>query len=151
MADVRFYTLNTAGGTARLRQACLLTEQAYLAGERVLVWLNGSSQLSQFDQLLWTFGDRAFVPHEPLAAEPRQCVAPVQLYAGAALEPRIVEGGFDTLVNLRDTAVAEALRFGRVIEVIDAEPACRDAGRTRFRFYRDAGATPQHMAVDDND
>jgi DNA polymerase IIIc chi subunit len=111
------------------------------------VWLQDEAQLTRFDQLLWSFGDRAFVPHEPLARDPRQCEAPVQLHDGATLDARILGAGFATLVNLRDAPAAEALRFGRVIEVIDGEATCRHAGRARFRFYREAGANPQHVAV----
>jgi DNA polymerase-3 subunit chi len=151
MAQIRFYTLDAPGGTARLRHACRLTEQAYLAGQRVLVWLEHEQQLTQFDQLLWTFGDRAFVPHEPLASNPRQCEAPVQLHDGPALDPRVLDGGFDTLVNLRAAPSADALRFPQVIEVLDGDGDCRDAGRARFRFYRDAGASPEHVAVTDNE
>lgn len=147
MAQIRFYTLNATGGTNRLRHACMLTEQAYLAGERVLVWLDDASQLEQFDQLLWTFSDRAFVPHEPLATDPAAAEAPVQLHEGPVLDARILAGGFNTLLNLRTAAAAEALRFERVIEVIDADPATREAGRTRFRFYREAGASPEHVEV----
>lgn len=150
MAEIRFHTLNASGGATRLRHACTLTEQAYLAGERVLVWLEDATQLAQFDQLLWTFGDRAFVPHEPLAADPANCDAPVQLHEGAVLDARVLEGGFTTLVNLRDAPAAEALRFPRVIEVIDGDAHCRDAGRARFRFYREAGVTPQHVEVSAN-
>jgi hypothetical protein len=31
--------------------------------------------------------------------------------------------------------------------VVDAEPACRNAGRARFRWYREQGLTPQHIEV----
>src|SRR5690606_37980607 len=147
MAQIRFYTLNAQGGTGRLRHACLLTEQAFLAGERVLVWLDDAAQMEQFDQLLWTFSDRAFVPHEPLADEPAASDAPVQMHAGAVLDGRILAGGFQTLVNLHTVPAIEALRFERVLEVIDADPATRDAGRARFRFYREAGASPEHVEV----
>ena len=146
MAEVRFYTLSDAGGPARLRKACALTEQAFLAGERVLVWLEDAAALERFDNLLWAFGDRSFVPHEPLAADPAACEAPVQLHAGASL-PAAAPGDFTTLVMLREQAAVEALQFGTVIEVVDAEPACRAAGRARFRFYREHGATPQHSEV----
>jgi DNA polymerase-3 subunit chi len=151
MADIRFHTLNAAGGSARFRHACQLTEQAYLAGERVLVWLESAADLAQFDQLLWTFGERAFVPHEPLAAQPQQAEAPVQLHDGAMLDERILAGGFTTLINLRVSPAAEALRFERIIEVIDGDPVCRNDGRARFRFYREAGASPQHIAVTDHE
>jgi DNA polymerase-3 subunit chi len=151
MADIRFYTLSASGGATRLRHACTLTEQAYLAGERVLVWLDDAAQLSQFDQLLWTFNDRAFVPHEPLAADPASGEAPVQLHHGATLDSSVAASGFTTLVNLHDAPSAEVLRFPRVIEVIDGDARCRDAGRVRFRFYREAGATPQHVEVSAHD
>jgi len=142
---VRFYTLAEAGGSARLRQACMLTEQAYLAGERVLVWLDSPDEMARFDELLWTFGDRSFVPHEPLQADPAACEAAVQLHAGPL--PQQAIGAFQTLVALRAQPAGESLRFASVIEVIDAEPECRNAGRTRFRWYREHGATPQHVEV----
>jgi DNA polymerase-3 subunit chi len=145
MTDIRFYTVNGTGGSARQRQACLLVEQAYLAGERVLVWLGDTDEMARFDDLLWSFGERAFVPHEPLAADPAACEAPVQLHAGAL--PAGTAAAFGTLVSLRDTAAPEMLGFARIIEVIDAEPACRSAGRSRFRWYREQGATPRHIEV----
>jgi DNA polymerase-3 subunit chi len=146
MAEIQFHTLSVAGGTHRYRHACRLIEQAYLDGQRVLVWLE-PGELAQLDQLLWTFGDRAFVPHEPLAPEPRASDSPVQLHDGETLGTFVLEGGFHTLVNLRAQPAAEVLRFASVIEVIDADPAVRDAGRARFRFYREAGSNPRHVAV----
>lgn len=145
--EIRFYTLNDSSGTARLRHACTLAEQAYLAGERVLVWLDGAEAQARFDDLLWTFGDRAFVPHEPLAADPASAEVPVQLHGGATLDEKALQAGFTTLLVLRDEPREEALRFPKVIEVVDAEPGCRNAGRARFRFYRERGSTPQHIEV----
>jgi DNA polymerase III subunit chi len=142
---IRFYTLSDAAGSARLRQACVLTEQAYLAGQRVLVWLEDAPAQARFDDLLWSFGERSFVPHEPLAADPATAQAPVQLHSGALAEG--MAGAFDTLVMLRAEAVPEVLRFTEVIEVLDADPACRNAGRARFRWYREQGAAPQHIEV----
>jgi len=144
-AVISFYTLNEAGGSARLRQVCALTEQAYLAGERVLVWLDGADEQARFDDLLWSFGERSFVPHEPLAANPAASEAPVQLHAGAL--PDDAAAAFGTLVMLRAEPDPATLRFARVIEVVDAEPACRNAGRARFRWYREQGVTPQHVEV----
>jgi DNA polymerase-3 subunit chi len=146
MAEIRFHTVNAAGGGARFRHACKLIEQAWLAGERVLVWLEDTSTAERLDQLLWTFSDGAFVPHEPLGGDPRGSEAPVQLFSGSILGTAVLEGGFTTLVNLRDAPSPEALGFARIVEVIDGDAACREAGRARFRFYREAGHTPQHIA-----
>lgn len=145
MADIRFYTLKEAGGTTRLRQACVLAEQAYLAGERVLVWLDGAAELARLDDLLWSFGDRSFVPHELLGTDPAAAEAPVLLHAGAI--PDDAAAALPTLVTLRTEPQPETLRFARVIEILDADPDCRNAGRARFRWYRDQGATPQHFEV----
>jgi DNA polymerase III subunit chi len=149
MAEIRFHTLGDAGGPARLKQACALIEKSFRDGERVLVWLDDAAALAQFDNLLWTFGDRSFVPHEPLAADPATSEAPVQLYAGAEL-PAAAPGHFNTLVMLREQPSKAALDFNTVIEVVDADPVIRAAGRERFRFYRDHGAKPQHLEVKPN-
>ena len=45
---------------ARLRAACRLAEQAFLAGRRVLAWTEDAAATEELDTLLWTFGDRAF-------------------------------------------------------------------------------------------
>lgn len=149
MAVVDFYTLPEGSRIPRLKAACQIVEKAFLGGERVLVWLQDDGQQSTFDDLLWTFGDRAFVPHEPLAGDPSACEAPVQLFAGASLPPAAKSGGFSTLVTLRDEASADALAFARVVEVVDADPAVRNAGRARFRFYRERGSAPNHHELNE--
>ena len=147
MPQVEFHTLGEDSDASRLRSACALIERAYLAGERVLVWLEDDAALAAFDNLLWTFGDRSFVPHEPLAAEPAACEAPVQLCAAAELPEPVFAAGFSTLLSLREAPSPAALKFPKVVEVIDADPRRRDAGRSRFRFYRERGAVPQHFNV----
>lgn len=149
MPSVEFHTLPDESDTVRLRHACALIEKAFLEKQRILVWLEDAAQLAAFDNLLWTFGDRAFVPHEPLAADPAASEAPVQLTCEAGLPANAFDGAFDTLVQLRPGAHESMLRFARVVEVIDADPGRRDAGRARFRFYRDHGAPPQHFNVAD--
>lgn len=148
--QVDFYVLGEASDAARLRLACRLVERAYLAGSRVLAWTDDAVALEQFDTLLWTFGDRAFVPHEPLAAEPRQCEAPVQLAAGPALDMGTTDLGFDVLVNLRAAAVPAEVAVPHLIEIIDGDAQRREAGRERFRAYRERGLSPAHHKLDND-
>jgi DNA polymerase-3 subunit chi len=143
MAEVEFHILSEDSDKARLKATCTLIEQAFHKGERVLVWLEDAAALSAFDNLLWTFGDQSFVPHEPLAADPQTSEAPVQLSSANPL-PANAPGAFATLLTLRTEADAVALKFARVVEVIDADATRRTAGRDRFRFYRENGATPKH-------
>jgi DNA polymerase-3 subunit chi len=144
MAEVDFHILGEDSDKARLRAACVLIEQSFLRGERVLVWLEDAGALSAFDNLLWTFGDQSFVPHEPLAVDPRSSEAPVQLCAANPLPDNVFDAGFVTLLNLRGAPDAAALKFARVVEIIDADTGRRAAGRERFRFYREHGASPKH-------
>ena len=144
MPEVDFYILGEDSDIARLRSACTLIEQAFLGGERVLVWLENAAANTAFDNLLWTFGDRSFVPHEPLGTDPRAVEAPVQLCATDTLPVTAYDAGFTTLFVLRSVPSADALRFPRVVEVVDAEPSRRAAGRERFKFYREHGAAPKH-------
>lgn len=147
MAAVEFHVLAADSDSQRLRGACALVEKAWLEGNRVLVWLEDAPAMAAFDDLLWTFGDRSFVPHEPLAADPAASEAPVQLTCATELPAVTFDAGFTTLLALRARAEAAALRFARVVEVIDAEPGRREAGRQRFRFYREQGVTPQHFPM----
>jgi DNA polymerase III subunit chi len=147
MSEVAFHILGEDSDVVRLKTTCSLIERAYLGGERVLVWLDDANQQASFDNLLWTFADRAFVPHEPLADDPTTCEAPVQLTSSADLPSSALPGGFTALFNLRAEAHLSALKFAKVVEVIDANPGRRNAGRARFRFYREHGSEPQHHEV----
>ncbi len=138
-----FYVLPGTEERARSRFACRLIEQAYLAGQRIFVWLDDTAQLERFDELLWTFADRSFVPHEIYAAPQQWLETPVLL--GSSSEP---QQPYDLLVNLGRTIPACAAYAARVAELVDAEDERRRAGRLRFRQYRDAGQEPEtHMVA----
>ncbi len=147
MMQVDFYVLKEASDAARLRLACRLIEQSFLAGQRVLVIGQDEAELATFDALLWTFGNRAFVPHEMLGADPAGSEAPVQLSADGTL-PAAASGAFDVVVNLRGDAVPDGTGAGRVIEIIDGDDARRQQGRERFRAYRERGLAPSHHNLD---
>jgi DNA polymerase-3 subunit chi len=137
MQRVDFYVLAGTDTRERLKFACRLTEKAYLAGGRVLVWLADPAALSEFDELLWTFGDRSFVPHEILHELQQWQETPVLLSCDRSpTEP------FEVLVNLAPTVPAASGPATRVVEIIDAEPERRNAGRARFRAYRERGVEP---------
>lgn len=137
MPSVDFYVLDGDDERARWRFACRQIEQAYLDGQRVLVCLDDDSQLAAFDELLWTFGDRSFVPHEPLGTAADWETTPVHLGT-----PATAATGLGVIVNLASGLPAAAPGCERVIEIIDADPQRREAGRLRYRNYRDLGIKP---------
>jgi DNA polymerase-3 subunit chi len=136
---VDFYVLAEASAAARLKVACRIAEKAYLASQSVLVWHSDRGELETMDQLLWTFADTSFVPHEWLGAGgPLGAEAPVLLATTPAGAP------MDVLINLDHSAEPPPFlaRIARVAEIIDGEPSRRDAGRARFKAYRQRGLSP---------
>ncbi len=148
MPRVDFYVLASADPAARLRFACRLVEKAWLHEHRVRVELEPGGGAA-FDDLLWTFADRSFVPHERLAADgvPRGSAAPVVIAEGNASGP----DDRDMLVNLAACVPAQIQSYARIAEVVDADEECRRLGRERFRYYREQGIEPQtHEMGDDS-
>ena len=137
-ARVDFYVLAGTEARARLLLACRLAESAYLAGKQVLVWLDDATALQAFDDLLWTFADRSFVPHELFSDAQQWQHTPVLL--SASLQP---PGAIELLLNLGAQVPAVAAQAARIIELVDADESRRQAGRGRFRVYRERGLTPE--------
>jgi DNA polymerase III subunit chi len=144
---VDFYVLSGTEERPRLKLGCRIAEQAYLAGQRVFVWLDEPQGLARFDDLLWTFADRSFVPHE-VYLEPQQWQeTPVLLGCGAQpAQP------YDLLVNLGSAIPETAAHAARVAELVDADEQRRRAGRERFRQWRDRGVAPEtrNIAAEDS-
>jgi DNA polymerase-3 subunit chi len=138
-AQVAFHVLPSSEDRARLKFACRLIERAFLSGEQVYVALSDAAQLQQFDELLWTFADRSFVPHEPYRDDQQWQETPVLLGYGPP-QPQQV---FDLLVNLGDEIPAAFPLARRISEIVDSDEARRRAGRQRYRVYRDRGVTPE--------
>ena len=134
---VDFYVLSGIEERPRLKVGCRIAERAYLAGQRVFVWLDEPQMLERFDELLWTFADRAFVPHEIFQSEAQWQDTPVLV--GCDSQPQQAYG---VLINLGSAIPASVAHAASVAEVIDAQEARRQAGRARFRQYRDRGVTP---------
>ena len=134
---VDFYILEEYSATARLQLACRLAEKAYLAAQTALVWHTDPEELKAFDELLWTFMDGSFVPHEMLTAKASSDDSPVLLSAGMA-----PPADFDLIINLAPDIPGCLSKTRRIAEIIDGDDARRRAGRARFKAYRDLGIQP---------
>ena len=141
MPRVDFYVLASSDHAARLRYACRLVEKAWLREHRIRVQLDPGGDGAAFDDLLWTFADRSFVPHERLAADggSRGLAAPVVIADDESGGP----DDRDLLVNLAAGVHPGYQGYARIAEIVDADDARRRSGRERFRFYRDQGIEPQ--------
>ena len=134
---VDFYILDQDSAAGRLKLACKLAEKAYLTAQSVLVWHTDPDELRAFDDMLWTFNDGSFVPHEALPADGTLSESPVQLSSGVALSANV-----DIIINLAPDLPPFLARTRRVAEIIDGDELRRRAGRARFKAYRELGVQP---------
>ncbi|MEX0734541.1 MAG: DNA polymerase III subunit chi [Steroidobacteraceae bacterium] len=138
---VDFYVLAGDDPAARLRFACRLVEKAWLKRHRVRVQFDPGGELDAFDQILWTFSDRSFVPHRRAGATdsaPPPALPPVVIADTADADA----GDGDLVVNMAAAVPPGFEGYARIAEVVDADIGRRQRGRERFRFYRERGITP---------
>jgi DNA polymerase-3 subunit chi len=136
MSKVDFYVLRDSGEMARQRFACRLAEKAYKLKNRVHIQVSDPDVGQKLDDLLWTFRDGSFVPHEILNDTAGEPVAPVTIGSGATQQVEC-----DLLINLGDHLPEEAARFPRIAEVVSADDESRSSSRQRFVDYRAQGHT----------
>lgn len=139
---VDFYVLPSADPAERLRYACRLTEKAYHLNHRVHLHADSAVAAGELDELLWTFRQGSFVPHELLGAG-ATAESPVTIGYGAGPPPEA-----DLLINLASDLPEFVTRYARVAEIVDGSETGRQRGRERFRGYRQQGAEPVSHNID---
>jgi DNA polymerase-3 subunit chi len=138
MARVDFYLLAAAGESSRQLFACRLAEKAYRLQHTVHIQAADRQHARQLDDLLWTFRDGSFVPHELVETDSGAGGAPVTIGVGAA---EIRPG--DLLINLTDAVPERLDSFPRVAEIVTSDEDCRQKSRRRFADYRSQGHSLQ--------
>jgi DNA polymerase III subunit chi len=129
---VDFYVLPDASALGRELLACRLAEKAYQQGMMVNILTSSPAHSQKLDELLWTFRDGSFVPHE-IQRPPAMPRSPVSL----GHEPPIRTQGL--LINLTQAAPSYYNDFERVVELVDQHPEHISSSRERFRWYRENG------------
>ncbi|MFZ9406896.1 MAG: DNA polymerase III subunit chi [Burkholderiaceae bacterium] len=119
----------------RLAYACRLVRKVHRAGHRIVVQCDAPELLRSLNEALWTFSPQDFIPHV-LATDTLADRTPV-LLADAEVPASL--DMHEVLINLGRSTPAGFSRYERLIEVIGLDPADREAGRERWRFYRDRG------------
>lgn len=134
---IDFYVLPDQKENGRALLACRLADKAYGLGHTVYVFTASEAQAAALDDLLWTFRQDSFVPHEryPLVGEEGSPVL-VGTAAPATVEAQV-------LINLADALPEGFERYERVIELVDQHPEVLAQSRERFRQYREQGCAPE--------
>jgi len=134
MARIDFYVLSQSGEQARQLFACRLAEKAYRLDNTVHIQAHDRAAAQRIDELLWTFRDGSFVPHQLAQSGADISESPVTVGCDPAdIEPR------DLLINLCDDVPVRADTFARIAELVSSDDDSKHKSRRRFATYRDQG------------
>jgi DNA polymerase-3 subunit chi len=142
---VDFYILEAADPASRLHFACRLTEKAYGMSTGVYAHTGTPAEAQRLDELLWTFRQGSFIPHQLLtniaedaARLNAKAHTPISIGSGSASEH---EG--DLLINLTDELPEFATGFQRIAEIICGNEEAQQTGRKRYKQYKGMGLEPE--------
>ena len=139
MARVDFYVLKGSGDLVRKQFACRLAEKAYRLDHRVHIQTADPAAAAEVDDLLWTYRDGSFVPHEVVQNDQQQTECPVTIgHAGHKVPPAVVA---ELTINLTEQELAAETSSPRIAEIVTSDDDSRRLSRTRYARYRDMGHT----------
>jgi DNA polymerase-3 subunit chi len=133
MPKIDFYILSTDNESTRLDFVCRLIEKAYKNQHRIYIHTEERTLAHQLDELLWTYREDSFLPHN-LYGEGPDPAPPIQI--GFDIKP---DKHRDILINLHKNIPDFFTQFSRVCEVISNHPECQAAARENYRQYRASG------------
>lgn len=134
MARIDFYVVAGSGEPARQSFACRLAEKAYRQRNTVHIEVVDAAAAQVMDELLWTFRDGSFVPHEITGFGNHNGSAPVTVgsYAPARQQP-------DLVINLTNNIPKSCGSFTRIAEIVTSDEESKTRSRQHFATYRKDG------------
>lgn len=136
MPTVEFHILSEAGDIARMRYACQLVDAAYSQGKRIVIHVSDDNEAQKLDDMLWTFRDQAFIPHEIATAQ-----SPANARIMALIGTSVPDSFSTQLINIGTAIPAKLESLQHVIEVVDADAQRKQQARERYKQYRELGCT----------
>jgi DNA polymerase-3 subunit chi len=130
--QVDFYLIGESHNDGRYRIACRLLEKAYHQHHKAFVLCETQALAQTMDELLWTYADTSFVPHNLLGEGP---TPPPPIQMGTQVPPH----HHDILFLLSETIPPEFRQFKRVIEIIHQDERAKQIGREHYRYFREQG------------
>jgi DNA polymerase-3 subunit chi len=127
-----------------LNYACRLIRKALAAQCKLIVLHQDQAQLTEFDQLLWTFSSTDFLPHASVQ-HPLAQYTPVLLSLQARQETEPDYLDHKILLNLSERIPDDFTRFERLIEIVPQQQEALQNGRQRYRHYQQQGHQLHHI------
>jgi DNA polymerase-3 subunit chi len=134
---IDFYVLPDHKENGRALLACRLADKAYRLGHTVYLFTASEAQAAALDDLLWTFRQDSFVPHERYPAVSQE-VSPVLIGTASP-----VEVNAQILINCTEALPEGFEHYERIMELVDSKAEVLAKSRERFRQYRERGFNPE--------
>ena len=134
MSRVDFYVLSAEAPDARLRYACRLAERAVEQGCQVYIQ---TQDVQRVDDMLWTFSDGSFLPHEIYRGQPASHEK-VKVMLGSDVGPASHRS---LLINLVEAMPSDVNAYERIAEIVDVDPERKRSARERYKQYRELGCS----------
>jgi DNA polymerase-3 subunit chi len=135
-SQIDFYVLQKQSPGGRFKLACRIVEKAYRLSHRVYLRTGNSDDSKLLDDLLWTFSQNSFIPHE-LSTANNSRESPVVI--GTCLSS---EDNTDVVISVADEPVSDFTAYPRIAEIVGYSDEEKASGRNRFRYYREQGVEP---------
>jgi DNA polymerase-3 subunit chi len=126
---IDFYKLNGQNRTSISRFCCQLADKVVKMGNPVYVKTKDETETRLMDDIMWTFSDSSFLPHDVQGAtvDPD---APVVIGHTAS-----ATAGY-LLINLSDELPEDRDNYERIAEIINDTPQTLQQGRARYAAYK---------------
>lgn len=131
MPQIDFYNLSNTDLQAAYQYICRVIEKVYQRGHKVYVHASSLQEAHQIDEMLWTFKESSFIPHNMLGEGPDQA-PPVQL--GFNETPASHR---DVLINLSSEVPDFYSQFKRILEVVPNIEETKQAANKRLSYYQE--------------
>ncbi|HCU04856.1 MAG TPA: DNA polymerase III subunit chi [Coxiellaceae bacterium] len=129
MTRVDFYLTSETNKQDILRFACRVLEKAYEQNCHVYVLAENMAQANQLNDLLWTFRDISFIPHQ-LVDTSSEVSSPIQIGCDMT-RPSTQE----ILLNLQKDIPTIFNQFQRIIEIISNESMDHQRALEHQQFF----------------
>lgn len=130
MPRVDFYLITAGSFRDAQGFACQLLEKAYKLGHNIYVTVEDLALAAQLNDLLWTFRDISFVPHEIVTNQVNESI-PIQIGTANNAPKR-----GDILLNLTSQMPHAAVEFARIIEIVPNDANLQAQARGRYKLYK---------------
>ncbi len=131
--QVDFYLLQPNTNLSKELFACRIIEKAYKLGHKIFVYCANQKDTHALDELLWTFKQDSFLPHNIQGEGPEP---PPAIQLGYTSEPR---GFNDILVNMSPQAPDFYKKFARIIEIVGQDNDSKENSRRLYKEYKQNG------------